>query len=466
MTGTVLSVALFIAGQPVMAQIGTTEGWGGLPYDGLPDGAYLQAGGAAFFWLGIPTRSVYIGEAVPVEIEMGIRQGLPATLKGLPLLKGGGFTLNKLEKRTETRKTYIQGRFFDLLTWHTAVSAVKTGEFSLSGGMPLSVRGGTSQGTAKDIVIESTALKVHVLPLPAQGRPQAFSGAVGNFQISSDVSSVSVKQGEPLTLRLHVRGTGNFARVAPAMFDHLDHWKTYPAKGVFTPSDPVGNKGEDVVAQSLIATAPGDQSIPGFDFSYFNPTKGRYEHARTSPIRITVIAASLGTQPVRAAAQVLTGAPTAKVLPGLRPDHRRALATHAELRPLYFQGSYLALLTALALLVPTAWFGARLNPARARSRATARALAKLKVAAHAGDILAFFELARITLLQTFAARWQMPAEHITSAELRARLGSAGEDIERLFATADETRYAGGVSSGTDLQHWLSVIRGQLAGRRR
>jgi hypothetical protein len=135
------------------------------------------------------------------------------------------------------------------------------------------------------------------------------------------------------------------------------------------------------------------------------------------------------------------------------------------LRPLYFQAPFLALLAALTLLLPGAWFGARPNPTRARSKATARVLARLDVAARAGDMLSFFELASTTLLQTLAARWQMPAEHITGAELRARLGPAGEDVERLFATADEARYAGARSSGTELQRWLRVIRNQLAGGR-
>ncbi|MGH7070078.1 MAG: hypothetical protein ACREFO_08685, partial [Acetobacteraceae bacterium] len=71
-------------------------------------------------------------------------------------------------------------------------------------------------------------------------------------------------------------------------------------------------------------------------------------------------------------------------------------------------------------------------------------------------------------LRTLAARWQMPTEHITGTELRARLGTAGEDIERLLAIADEARYAGGWSGGAggaNLQHWLSVVRGQLGGGR-
>lgn len=456
----VLSLA-FLGG----AQPGIAQSWMGLPFDGLPDGARLQAGGTAFFGLTVPTRTIYVGQAVPVEIDVGIRQGLPATLKGLPLLKGNGFTLNKLAKRTETRKTYIQGQFFDLLTWHTAVAAVKPGEFSLSAGMPLSIKATAASAAHGNVVIDSAPFRVRVLPLPVQGRPQGFSGAIGSFQVSSDISSVTVKQGEPLTLRLHVRGEGNFERVDSSLFDQLTHWKAYPAKSVFAPSDVVGNRGEKVFEQALIATAAGEQTIPAIEFDYFNPATRRYERARTSPIKVSVIAPLLAAPPTRPAAQALTRPVATGVLAGLRPDHRLARAAAGELRPLYFQGPFLALLAALVLLLPAAWIGAQPNPARARSKAAARALACLQLAARTGDRLSFFELASNTLRQTLAARWQMPAEHITGTELRARLGRAGEDIEQLFATADEARYAGAGSSGTDLQRWLGVIRSQLIGQR-
>src|SRR5208337_1754930 len=92
----------------------------------------------------------------------------------------------------------------------------------------------------KDITIASPPSELKVLPLPTEGRPKDFSGAVGNFKIASDISAASAAAGDPLTLRLHITGTGNFDRVDSTMLDHLDHWKTYPAKSSFTPGDPIG----------------------------------------------------------------------------------------------------------------------------------------------------------------------------------------------------------------------------------
>jgi hypothetical protein len=444
----------------------------------LPKGAQLQAGGAAFVHLRIPTRDVYVGESVPVDIELGLRAGIVTSVKGLPTLKGSDFTLNNLSKQPERREQAIDGSTFIVLTWHSVVAAVKPGEFSLSVEAPLTAKISTLSaadravssrlaypllqsmynGVApREVTIDSPPSVLKVLPLPTEGQPRNFSGAVGEFQVSSDISPANVAAGDPLTLRLHVSGAGNFDRVDSTMLDHLDHWKTYPAKSSFAPSDTVGYQGEKVFEQPLIAAQPGEQSIPGLEFSYFNPTTRRYEHAQTPSIKVT-IAASL-------ASGSLNGAYTTQSIQGLRPDHALAQGSVSELRPLYFRASFLSIPATLALILAGSWFAVHPNAARASSKAAERALAQLDAAARAGDDSSFFELARNTLLQTFAARWQIPADQITFAELKARLGATGEDVERLFALAEETRYAGHPAAGTDFSRWLTLIRRQLAGER-
>src|SRR5581483_7253653 len=129
----------------------------------------------------------------------------------------------------------------------------------------------------------------------------------------------------------------------------------------------------------------------------------------------------------------------------------------------YFQVPFLAVPTALTLILAGSWFAVRPHPARAISKAAERALAQLDAAARPADSSLFFELARKSLLQTFAARWQMSPERITPTELKERLGAQGEDIDRLLALADEVRYSNDAPGATDFQHWLTLIRGQLKG---
>jgi hypothetical protein len=444
----------------------------------IPKGIQLQAGDAAFVQLVIPTRAVYVGESVPVDIELGLRPGIVTAMNGLPVLTGSDFTLNNLSKQPIRHEQVIDGSSFVVMTWHSVLAAVKPGDFSLAVNTPLSVRINTLSAVdlaiasrlawpflqsmynaiaPRDITIASPSIKLKVLPLPTQGQPVDFSGAVGDFRVSSDIAPAGVAAGEPLTLRLHITGVGNFDRVDATMFDHLDRWKTYPAKSHFTPSDAVGYRGEKVFEQPMIAAQPGEQTIPGLEFSYFDPNTQHYERAHTPPVTV-LIAASLADSSLGAPA----GVPNPS---GLRPDHQRTQSPVSDIRPLYFRAPFLAVPPILALMLAGGWFAVRPNPARVIAKSAERALARLDAAAQSGDSSSFFELARTALLQTFAARWHMPADQITAAELTARLGPAGEDIERLCALADEAKYSDYEPRSTDYQRWLGLIRGQLTGWR-
>ena len=452
----------------------------------VPKGIQLRAGGAAFVQLVVPTRPVYVGESVPVDIELGIRPGIVTSLNGPPALTGSDFTLNNLSKEPLRRNQVIEGSPFLVMTWHSALAAVKPGDFSLSVQTPISVKLNTRSaedqefaarlgwpfsqipynGVApKDVTIDSPASALKVLSLPKEGRPNDFSGAVGEFQVSSDTSSTRVAAGDPLTLRLHITGVGNFDRVDATMFDHLEHWKTYPAKSTFTASDPAGDKGEKVFEQPLIAGQPGEQSIPALEFSYFNPNTQHYERAQTQPIKV-IVAASLADSSLGAPAEA-TGGPNGVLMSqaarGLRADHPQPRSSVSELRPLYFQAPFLAVPAALALILAGSLFAVRPHPGRVASKAAERALAQLDAAARSGDPASFFEMARKALQQTFVARWQISPDQITGSELQARLGAAGEDVERLFALADEAKYSKYEAGATDFQRWLKVIRGQLLG---
>jgi len=419
----------------------------------LPKGAKLEAGGAAFVRLVIPTRDIYVGESVPVDIEVGLRPGIVTSLNGLPTLSGGDFTLNNLSRQPERRDEVYGDNQFLLMTWHSVLSAVKPGDFSLSVEVPMSVKINTLsaddisiaarmgapflQGLynaikPKEMSVTSPTKDLKVLPLPSEGRPKDFSGAVGIFQVSSDIAPAHPAAGDPLTLRLHVNGTGNFDRVDSPMFSQLENWKTYPPKSAFKKSDAVGYKGEKVFEQPLITAQSGDQTIPGLGFSYFNPNTRRYERVETQPINVSIGATLANSSPGSLDAATLRR--------GLRPDHTASSGSVSDLKPLYFQPTFLAVPATLVLILAGGWLVVRPSPAQVNAKANARALAQLQAAAQSGDSASFFELARQTLLRT---------------------GAAGADIERLSQLADEAKYSGNEPGTTDFPHWLALIRARL-----
>jgi len=484
--------------QPLILEVNTDRNSGNLPLTlngtaprpappptpktGNAAGIHFVADGSAFVQLKMPRRAVYVGESVPVDIEVGVRPGVVTALNGLPTIKGGDFTLNNLSRQPERQEQVLDGKPFLTMTWHSVLAAVKPGDFSLTVDTPLTVKissrpsedeafanilGGPflqnfySNIVPKEMTVTSQPSELHVLALPTNGRPADFSGAVGAFKISSDVSAVQMTAGDPVTLRMHVSGAGNFDRVDSPMFDRIDHWKTYPPKSSFSSTDPIGYKGEKTFEQPLIAAQTGEQTIPGLSFSYFDPETRRYERAQTEPIKVTIEASRAdGSLKAPSEATDPDSRLASRTREGLRPDHA-STPSYATLMPLYLQPRFLALPATLALLFAGGLLGLQRVPSRVASRATERALAHLGAVARSGDSSAFLVEARQLLLRNLSQRWRLPPEQITAAELNARLGSDAEDIGRLFALADEAKYSGGGADGTDFSQWLQIVSRQL-----
>jgi hypothetical protein len=485
--------------QPLVLRVSPNSGIGPsakppvMPGGTAANGIRMSADGSAFIRLTVPKRDVYVGESVPVAIEVGMRAGFVSSLNGLPTLVGSDdFTLNNLSRQPERNEQSIDGKPFTLLTWHSVLAAVKPGTFSLTVESPLTVKIRTGPQreamledqlgdpfmqhffgatVKKDIKVASPPIELTVSTLPVEGRPPDFSGAVGSFKIASDLSSTAAAAGEPLTLRLHVTGSGNFDRVDSTLLEHVEPWKTYPPKSTFKSSDALGYKGEKTFEQPLIASKPGPQTLPGLTFSYFDPTTRRYETARSAPLNVTISPAQADT--TLTASQIAAGsaATNSNQSPsGLRPDHPDSDALANSLLPLYFQPRFLAIPSLLTLAFAGGWLRLRRRAAdanhqasardRALSKAARRVLVQLEEAARAGDAAQFFNSARAALQRALAARWKMAAGQITTTDVAARLGSEsdGDDIRQLFALADEANYSGHEPTSIDFARWAQVVR--------
>ena len=450
------------------------------------NGIRMAADGAAFVRLILPKRDIYVGESVPVDIEVGLRDGF-ARPNALPTLVGSDFTLNNLSHQPEQTPKVIDGKPYMVLTWHSVVAAVKPGKFSLTVESPLTVRIRTrpqrdsmiddmlgdpfmqnffGATVTKEITATSLPSDLTVLELPTRERPPNFSGAVGSFKIAGDISSAAAAAGDPLTLRMHVTGSGNFDRVDSTMLEHLDQWKTYPPKSSFKASDALGLKGEKIFEQPLIASKPGVHTLPGLAFSYFDPGTHRYETAHSAPLNVSISPSladgSLNAPQAPAGTTSSAGRPaTAASNTGLRPDHVATEAGTSTLVPPYLQPRFLAIPSLLALTLAGGWLGLRRRESdssnarggrrRGSSKDIDRVLKNMETAARAGDAALFFNLARTAF------------EAGPRTELEAGPGGETDDIRRFLALADEANYAGLRPTHEEFELWMQFTRDKLPG---
>jgi hypothetical protein len=456
------------------------------------DAPKMVANGAAFMRMQMPKRDLYVGENVPIDIQIGLRSGMAASLNGLPTLSADAFTLNKLTDKPEETEEVINGQPYTILTWHSLLAAVKPGDFSLAVQSPVTVQVRTRaprmpgdmgdmfndpffQGffgggvTQKELALSTEPSAIKVLPLPLNGQPSNFSGAVGNFTASSELSASSGTVGDPLTLRLKISGSGAFDRVESPMLGTIDGWKTYRPTGKFVPADSIGYSGEKDFEQAMIPQQAGHQTVPPITFSYFNPETSRYEELHTIAINVEV---QPGSAPTVAAAtpspatQPATN-PRAPAI-GMRPDMTESGVAIRTLRPLYFQHGFLVAQAALALAFIGSGFWLRRanqlasNPALLKRREELKAvdsfLNKMDSAASQQDAATFFFSARQALQHALASRWKMTPGAITLAEIEKHSPHPDENLRQVFALADEFAYSGNAAVDPDYPAWKQTVR--------
>jgi hypothetical protein len=452
----------------------------------------------AFLRVELPKEELTVGELVPVKVKAYFRAGVSASLNGLPVLSSDAFTLNKLNDNPEETRELIGGVPYTIVTWTSALSAVKAGDYPLNVDLPVMVtvrqKGARrsnpfkdffgddsafddsffdnffSNATQKPLTLHTDGAKVKINPLPMQGRPADFSGAVGQFDLNAEASAKNGTTGDPLTLKINIEGRGNFDRVTTNGLTNSSAWKTYKPNGKFTPNDSAGLAGTKVFEQSIVPTKAGAQEIPAISFSYFDPETERYVTKTTTPIPVDI---AQGSAP--AATAPATSAPVAETPKangnGLAPDQVVTGGTVSSLRPLVLAPWFIAAnaLTIAALAVGTIWRWLRQRRANdprrlqreALEKSVRESLARMDDSLRAQDAPGFFTAARTALQERLAAKWEMPASRVTLSEIRVRLNGNGQEIRSLFQTADEIAYSGRQFTVPDLQQWRAVVKEQL-----
>ena len=142
-------------------------------------------------------------------------------------------------------------------------------------------------GRSRSVLLQSEELQIEVLPLPEQGRPEEFTGAVGRFQLSVEAQPTQVAVGDPVTLRVLVEGEGNMASVQPLQVDAAAGVKLYDPK--VEEEERITNGvygGRRLFEYILIPEQGGTLDIPPLRFAYFDPHQARYEVLESAPITI------------------------------------------------------------------------------------------------------------------------------------------------------------------------------------
>ena len=130
---------------------------------------------------------------------------------------------------------------------------------------------------------------IQAKPLPEEGKPENFTGAVGDFEFAVETSRNILNASESLQAKVSVKGSGNlklFELPELSLPSSLEVYEPEFEEEVRTTLS--GMRGEVSENYTIVPSYRGKYPIPEISFSFFNPKTGRYEQLSSDELTINV----------------------------------------------------------------------------------------------------------------------------------------------------------------------------------
>ena len=261
-----------------------------------------NAGKPCFGELVIPKESAYVGEQIPIELRFYFNQRMqyqPYPQGQYPLIDGEGFVTKKYVDPTE-KQLELNGRVYHVVVYKTGLTGVKPGKLELQSATqsflissPFGMRNApgfvdpTEAFQQQVVDVKPNAASIDIKPLPTAGRPATFSGAVGDFTLATSAQPTKARTGDPVSMKVEIRGLGNFDRIEQPALINTEGWRTYQPSQETQAFDDLGLSAVKAFNFPLVA-AKQVSSLPTVEFSYFDPNAEKYVTLKSSPINLEI----------------------------------------------------------------------------------------------------------------------------------------------------------------------------------
>ena len=246
--------------------------------------------------------NVYEQEAILLTYKVYTQVNLTALNGDIPDLKGFHTQEVELPNQKTFSLEHYNGRNYNTTIWRQLVlfpqqtGKIEIPSVTFEGTVSQMVasadpfdaffNGGNYVNINKNIV--TPKLTINVKELPA-GKPANFSGGVGEFTLSSSISTQELKTNDAVTIKLVISGTGNMKLINTPEIGFPQDFEIYDPK--------VDNKfnltrnglsGNKVIEYLAIPRHAGTYTIPPIEFSYFDLKSQSYKTLKTDAYTLNV----------------------------------------------------------------------------------------------------------------------------------------------------------------------------------
>ena len=413
------------------------------------------AGDVAFMVIEPLETTAYVGQDIGVYIRGYFDLSTRWNLGNKPQLVADGFNTRDILPGNQGEQE-LNGKRYGTMIFRTVVTPTKAGKLKLGEAKlraqysrerrnPYDPFGGF--GRVEEMELTAPAIEIDVKPLPVDGRPAMFAGAIGQFEtFTGSGTPAKVKVGEPITMTLTIAGRGNFDRITTPPLASADGWNAYDSEEQFTPKDDLRVTGTKSF-RLPVAPLVNKTAMPVFEFSFFNPETGKYVTLKTDPAPLTVEGVPLAA-PAPAPDAGTQPAPAAEAKPDLLPNlpaPGNIVRFPKDSTPTLLFGMILAPLP--ILLGVMAWRSRRADPLAgplaALKRERGELASRLRRIESRDEF--FSAVGRVLQLDTAVVRREPSLSFDDAAILDSRELSESDRaaLEVFFATRAELLFAGG-----------------------
>jgi hypothetical protein len=417
--------------------------------------------------LSVDRPRVYLHERVPVDVTLYVGQVTARDLQ-YPTLPAEGVSIEGFGQPIRSAQV-IDGQRFEVLRFRTSVTPLKSGSLVLGPARTSLNVVSRPQNffftQRQPVELASNAVTLEVLPLPVEGRPADYSGAVGTFSLEVGATPAEVDAGDPVTVTITLRGEANLAQLQPPAFRAGEGFKVYDPQVADASGDQVR-----VYEQVVIPEHAGVTELPALAFSFFDPGSGQYRTARSAPIPLVVRASErdAGRQIVSASGVELRKDPEALGRDIVYIKDDPGVLQRRDDLAMRWWGLLLWQPVPVLLYFAVVWFDRRRRRlsgderfARAtRAGRTARtALDQAEKALAAGNGSSFYDQLENALRAYLSAKLGLPPGAVDGERLR-QAGIGEEVVDRaaeILAACEQVRFAP-IAGAADQRQLLAQAR--------
>ena len=245
----------------------------------------------------------FLNEAITIVYKLYVSNDVSITRswQELDTPKFQDFWSQYIEEKGEQQiyETTYEGKPYRYVILKKAVLyPQKTGELTiepLTLDVPIDVQGNTRdifgrrRMTRINRTISAGKRIINVKPLPTEGRPDNFSGAVGNFNFSVSVNKTMLDANEALELKIRAKGIGNLKLFNLPSLTLPSSLEVYePVRDNKVAINIKGMNGFISDTYTIIPQYKGSYPIRPISFSYFDVTSAKYKTIISDEIVVKV----------------------------------------------------------------------------------------------------------------------------------------------------------------------------------